>query len=66
MEEKIQERADKATNAIMSYFFGDKFNDCDDITEDYEMNHAWEFINELMCGSLWEAYEQGGCDQSES
>ena len=47
-----QDFADNVTNAVMGYFFGDEFHNCDDITENHEMNHAWEFINEVVFEEL--------------
>ena len=65
MEEKLQKMADKLTSIIMSYVYGERFDKSDDITEDEELNKAWEFFNEATFGSLWAAYDEGGADAEE-
>lgn len=50
--DKKQEIADKLTNEILSYFFGDRFRECDNVEDDYEMNHAWEYFNDAIYGEL--------------
>jgi hypothetical protein len=47
-----QRIADLLTNEILSYFFGDKFRDCDCVEDDYEMNHAWEYFNDILYAEL--------------
>ena len=47
-----QEIADNITSYVMGYFFGDRFHDCDNLEDDYEMNHAWESINEAVFEQL--------------
>ena len=42
----------------MSHVYGERFDKADDITEDEELNKAWEFINETTCGSLWAAWDE--------
>lgn len=59
MEEKIQERADLITSAIMSRIYGKRFDNCEDLTEDEEMNKDWEFYNEKVFGELWAMYDDG-------
>jgi len=46
--DKKQEIADNLTNEILSYFFGDRFRECDNVEEDADMNHAWEYFNGLI------------------
>jgi hypothetical protein len=65
MEDKIQELADNLTSSIMSYVYGERFDNADDITEDEELNKAWEYINEECFGQLWESYDQGSADAYE-
>ena len=50
--DKKQEIADKLTNEILCYFFGDRFRECDNVEDDYEMNHAWEYFNDAIYGEL--------------
>lgn len=47
-----QDIADNITNFVLSYFFGDRFYDCENIEDDYELNHAWESINEAVFEEL--------------
>ncbi len=68
MEEKLQEMADNLTNEIMSFVYGERFEKCEDITEDDELSGAWEYISERTFGVIWTAYDDGydeGCDDSE-
>ena len=65
MEEKLQEMADQLTEDLMSFVFGDRYDNTDDITEDEEMNKAWEYINEKSFGMIWAAYEEGAADVDE-
>lgn len=58
MEEKLQKMADELTSIIMSYVYGERFDKADDITEDEELNKAWEFFNETTFGSLWAAWDE--------
>ena len=51
-EEQKQQKADAITNEILSYFFGDRFKECDNIEDDKEMNHAWEYFNDLIYNEL--------------
>ena len=62
MEEKLNSYADDLTNDLMSKIFGKKFDDCVDISEDEEMNRAWEYMNERIFGCLWAAYDDGFYD----
>lgn len=59
MEEKLQKMADKLTSDIMSYVYGERFDNADGTIEDEALSDAWEFINERTCGSLWAAYDVG-------
>lgn len=65
MEDKIQELADNLTSSIMSYVYGERFDNSDDITEDEELDKAWEYINERCHGQLWQAYDEGNADALE-
>lgn len=47
-----QKIADSITREILSYFFGDRFRDCDNVEDDREMNHAWEYFNEILYTQL--------------
>ena len=62
MEDRLQEMADKLTENIMSFVFGDRYDNADDITEDEELSKAWEYINEASFGMLWYAYDEGKDD----
>ena len=59
MEQKIQERADLITSAIMSRIYGGRFDNCEDVTEDELLNKEWEYINEKVFGELWAMYDYG-------
>lgn len=58
MEDKLQELADNLTNDIMSFVYGSRFDNTDDITEDEQLSMAWEYINEKTFGSLCTAKER--------
>ena len=47
-----QKISDALTNEILSYFFGDEFRECDNVEDNCEMNHAWEYFNELLYAEL--------------
>lgn len=50
--DKKQEIADNLTNEILSYFFGDRFYECDNIEDDHEMCHAWKYFNVVIYEEL--------------
>lgn len=45
-DDKLQMLADKLTDIVMAYTFGQKYIECDDITENDEMSREWEYLNE--------------------
>lgn len=47
-----QDFADNITSAIMQYFFGDRYFKCENIEDDREMNHAYEYFNEIIFEEL--------------
>ena len=59
MEDKLNELADNLTNSIMSFIYGDRFDNTDDITDDDELSEAYEYINEKCFGHIWAAYDKG-------
>ena len=59
MEKKLQEMADTLTSEFMSYKYGERFDECEDITKDEEMNKDWDFLNERIFGIIWAAYDEG-------
>ena len=62
VEYKIQNLADNLTSSIMSYVYGERFDKTDDITEDEELDKAWEYINEECYNHLCKAYDKGNAD----
>jgi len=65
MEEKLQKTADELTGIIMSYVYGERFDKSDDITEDEELNKAWEFFNETTFVSLWATWDEAIASEHE-
>ena len=53
MEDDLQKMADELTFAFMAHKYGLRFLDCDDITNDDDMNADWEYYNEMIIGSLF-------------
>lgn len=45
-DDKLQMIADKLTDIAMEQIFGQKYIDCNDITENNEMSREWEYLNE--------------------
>ena len=45
-DDKLQMIADKLTDIVMAYTFGQKYIECEDITENDEMSREWEYLNE--------------------
>lgn len=48
----IQELADEMTNYTMVKRYGVRFDDCENIEEDPEMNADWEWLNEKFYNTL--------------
>ena len=65
METKLQEMADQLTEDLLAAIYGERFEKCDDITEDEELSNAWEYINEKTFGMIWAAYDEGYADACE-
>ena len=45
-DDKLQMLADKLTDIVMAYTFGQKYIEWEDITENDEMSREWEYLNE--------------------
>ena len=41
----IQTLADDFTSDVMSQYYGKRFDDCEDLEEDPEMDNDWEYLN---------------------
>lgn len=68
MNDKLNKMADDLTDDIMSFVYGERYDNTDDITEDEELSKAWEYINEKAFGYLWATYDEGydeGCNDTE-
>lgn len=56
----MEEMATQLTEELMSFMFGDRFDECGYMDE--EMSKAYEYINEKTFRMLWNAYERGVYD----
>lgn len=54
----LQNLVDEFTNKVMAEIFNERFTQCEDITEDFEMNDTWNFINDSVYESLTELIDE--------
>lgn len=54
----LQNLVDEFTNKVMTEIFNERFTQCEDITEDFEMNDTWNFINDTVYESLTELIDE--------
>ena len=57
MEDKLQKLTDKLVGIAMSERYGKRYDKCDNVEDDAEMNATYTYLDEMFYFALSEAFQ---------